>query len=110
MNLIRFRSSNKGKTQREMWAEIEEASKHPRKFGPLEALKLDGQGFPLPFWKSHPQIGRGSIGWRMGDGEDYAIAWHRWYAELGRDVRRQYQKQYPEVGDWAGFYDSIEEK
>ncbi|MEZ0244130.1 MAG: hypothetical protein ACAH11_12200 [Sphingomonas sp.] len=58
----------------------------------------------LPPWLKHPDIRRGSIGWRMGYGETYLIEFDRWYASLGSGGRQHYREQYPEPTDWDGFY------
>ena len=58
----------------------------------------------LPPWKKYPQIPLGSLGWRMGFGEEYWIAWQKWYAELSPPPRSQYQTAFPEPPGWSGFY------
>jgi len=58
----------------------------------------------LPPWLKHPEIPFGSIGWRMGYGEDY---WHRfdtYYASLGSGGRKQFRDRHPEPAEWEGFY------
>ncbi|WP_422055387.1 hypothetical protein [Sphingomonas sp.] len=37
---------------------------------------------PLPPWQMYPDIPFGSIGWRMGPGEDALCAFYQWFAEL----------------------------
>lgn len=57
-----------------------------------------------PPWQKYPTIPIGSLGWRMGHGEEYWYAWQDWYAGLATDQRHRYQKQYPEPSGWEGFY------
>ena len=62
-----------------------------------------------PPWKQHPDIPWGSIGWRMGPGEDYWSAWVSWYKSLSLIDRSNYQQQWPESGRWIGFYEFIQD-
>jgi hypothetical protein len=57
-----------------------------------------------PPWAAHPELPFGSIGWRMGYGEDYWMQFHRWYGALRPDRRDQYERDHPEPEPWAGFY------
>src|SRR6266545_384348 len=58
----------------------------------------------LPPWLSYPDISRYSIGWRMGDGEEYMCNWAVWFDGLTADGKEEYQKHYPEPEEWHGFY------
>ena len=64
----------------------------------------------LPPWVQYPHIRRGSIGWRMGPGEDYRDAFWDWYLELSEERRKQYIADNPEPEEWAGYYDLIIER
>ena len=55
-------------------------------------------------WLMFPQLDRGSIGWRMGSGEDYLAKWHKFYKHLNKKEKRAYQSKYPEPLGWEGFY------
>jgi hypothetical protein len=58
-----------------------------------------------PPWKQFPQIQYGSIGWRMGPGEDYWDEFDRWYKRKNPDHRKRYREENPEPDGWEGFYD-----
>ena len=61
-----------------------------------------------PVWIAFPTIPWGSIGWRMGHGEDYWLAWVTWFKELSAASREQYKQAWPEPEGWVGFYAMIE--
>jgi hypothetical protein len=62
-------------------------------------------------WEAFPHIQRGSIGWRMGEGEEYWEKWMAWYRKLAAQSRRDYQDLHPEPSgtSWIGFYSYIDE-
>jgi hypothetical protein len=68
----------------------------------------------LPPWLKYPHIGLGSIGWRMGYGEDYWVEFDEWYKSLTSEIRAQYRAKFPEPSEveqglpWTGFYDRKE--
>jgi ribA/ribD-fused uncharacterized protein len=57
-----------------------------------------------PPWMRHPDIPRGSLGWRMGYGEGYQYAWSDWYGALSKAERAEYQRLFPEPVTWPGYY------
>lgn len=57
-----------------------------------------------PPWQMHPDIAPGSIGWRMGRGEDYLQSFHEWFASLTPEEQTKFKEQHPEPRDWRGFY------
>jgi hypothetical protein len=57
-----------------------------------------------PPWAKFPQIPLGSIGWRMGYGEEYWCLWRDWYMAQSRDTRRLVRARFPEPQGWEGFY------
>lgn len=61
-----------------------------------------------PVWAAFPDIPWGSIGWRMGSGEDYCGEWRGWYCKLDELDKRAYKNQWPEPEPWKGFYDFID--
>ena len=61
----------------------------------------------LPPWDQYPDIPPLSIGWRMGSGEDYRIAFHDWLRGLESKARDQFIKENPEPEGWAGFFDQL---
>lgn len=60
-----------------------------------------------PVWAAFPLIPWGSIGWRMGPGEVYWHAWVGWFRALAPGAQASYQGEWPEPGDWTGFYAMI---
>ena len=57
-----------------------------------------------PPWIAFPDMPRGSLGWRMGDGEEFWSQFDHWYCRLQPTHRDRYAVQYPEPEGWAGFY------
>jgi hypothetical protein len=60
-----------------------------------------------PPWVVFPYIPRGSIGWRMGRGEDYYNEFYKWFSVLGSTERDRYVLGQPEPAEWKGFYAMI---
>lgn len=58
----------------------------------------------LPPWLAYPEIERGSIGWRMGYGEDYLMKWGSWYNALQPEEATEYQQLFPEPITWKGYW------
>jgi hypothetical protein len=58
----------------------------------------------IPPWQKYPEIPLGSIGWRMGRGEDYWIEFNDWFKRKTLDAKRRYAAENPEPDGWAGFY------
>lgn len=58
----------------------------------------------VPPWQKHPEIPLGSIGWRMGYGEDYWAAFDEWFKRKTPDHRLRYARENPEPDGWDGFY------
>ena len=57
-------------------------------------------------WQKYPDIQRGSIGWRMGYGEEYLREFDNWFARKKLEHKRLYVEQNPEPQGWEGFYSS----
>lgn len=57
-----------------------------------------------PPWLVHADIPWGSLGWRMGQGEQYWQQWSPWYDALQPQQRADYHHTYPEPEEWTGFY------
>jgi hypothetical protein len=69
---------------------------------------LDADGLMVPPWIKYPNIGEGSIGWRMGIGEHYKDTLYPvWWSRQPRPVRLRVRKQYPEPNWWSGYYKSL---
>ena len=60
-----------------------------------------------PPWITHPDIPEGSIGWRMGRGEDALTNFYRWFSDLAVSAREAYADSHPVPDGWTGFYDRI---
>ena len=57
-------------------------------------------------WQALPDIPAGSIGWRMGRGEDYIMAFWKWFNALTPPHQATYKDEHPEPEGWRGFYSS----
>jgi hypothetical protein len=60
-----------------------------------------------PPWVALPQIPHGSIGWRMGQGEEFYDCFYKWFSGLSHADRLRFAENWPEPPEWAGFYDTI---
>lgn len=58
----------------------------------------------IPPWTAHSDIHAGSIGWRMGRGEDYLDQFNQWFARKHVEAKRRYATDNPEPVGWEGFY------
>lgn len=58
----------------------------------------------VPPWQKHPEIPLGSIGWRMGYGEDYWISFDDWFERKSSAHKQTYAAQHPEPTGWEGFW------
>lgn len=61
----------------------------------------------LPPWLKFPKIPAGSIGWRMGDGEDYWLEWLDWFLGQDEGTRTTFTSRFAEPLGWEGFYISM---
>lgn len=68
---------------------------------------FETEDFPDPPWKAFPRFERGSMGWRMGTGEDYMLGFRKWYSELDEEKKSYYSFMHPEPNDWMGFYSGL---
>ncbi|GMQ64653.1 NADAR family protein [Vallitalea maricola] len=59
-----------------------------------------------PLWLKYPHIRRGSIGWRMGYGEAYAMEYYLWQKGLDKEFWEEYKLLFPEPINWLGWYDN----
>ena len=57
-----------------------------------------------PPWVRYPHIPFRSIGWRMGGGEDYWMAFLTWIRGLSDERFETYRSAHPEPAGWDGFY------
>lgn len=56
-----------------------------------------------PLWLMCPDIPNGSIGWRMGFGEDYQYEFYNWFNTLNKEEQEEYNKLFPEPKMWRAF-------
>jgi len=64
----------------------------------------------LPPWKKYSDIPLGSLGWRMGAGEDYWYKFVAWYGTQDSKTRKEYKEIYPKPDDWDNFWPYDPEK
>ncbi len=68
-------------------------------------MYIQGKKIMPPPWLAYPHIERGSIGWRMGYGEDYMFRFHDWLNKLSQEEREEYRKLFPEPVTWNGWWE-----
>ncbi|WP_416832050.1 MAG: class I SAM-dependent methyltransferase [Erythrobacter sp.] len=74
----------------------------------------DEEGLLPPPWVYAPDIPRGSIGWRMGHGEDYWHVFFDWLRSLPPEDQERVKAKYPEPAPetvrkglpWQGIYEA----
>lgn len=74
-----------------------------------EIPEFDADGLMVPPWIKFPNIPLGSIGWRMGVGEDYWFRFRSWWFRQIRAKRVAVKTKYPEPREWLGFYDRLKD-
>jgi hypothetical protein len=65
--------------------------------------EIDADGLMVPPWIKYPNIPLGSIGWRMGMGEDYVDRFTAWYNKQHRNTHKLLWEKYPEPDMWKAF-------
>jgi hypothetical protein len=60
-----------------------------------------------PPWVKHPDIPAGSIGWRMGDGEQYYDQFYRWFSALSASEQDAFAGANQPPSGWADLYTTI---
>jgi len=73
---------------------------NPNAVGPV----FDEKGQMVPPWIRFPYIARFSMGWRMGDGEQYMGEFVEWWDAQSEDAKTAYKARYRPPLDWLGFY------
>ena len=84
-------------------------AEHKEVFAQLPAVGSP-RHYPKPMdppWTVYPDIEIYSIGWRMGSGEDYMIAYQPWLRELPQAEKAAYIAKHPEPEAWTGFYENV---
>lgn len=69
--------------------------------------EIDPAGLRVPPWIKYPNIPLGSIGWRMGAGEDYWFSFRDWWLLQPGAVRLKVKTAHPEPESWSGFYSRL---
>ena len=54
-----------------------------------------------PPWLMYPEIPLGSIGWRMGYGENYLDHFNQWFSNLNKNEQDQYDLLFPKPKHWC---------
>jgi hypothetical protein len=62
-----------------------------------------------PPWQKYPDIPAGSIGWRMGGGEEYYDQFYRWFSGLTPDEQEAYASANEPPAGWRKLYQTIKE-
>jgi len=60
-----------------------------------------------PPWRRYPDIPAGSIGWRMGPGEDYYFEFYRWFSGLSNAEKAAYSEANQPPSGWQDLYKII---
>jgi hypothetical protein len=68
---------------------------------------FDGAGLMVPPFVKCARIPRASIGWRMGEGEEYWDEFRAWWGRQPAGVRAEVRDAYPEPLGWVRFYDEL---
>ena len=74
----------------------------------LTEMKANAPDYKQPPWKAFPSYSKGSMGWKMGPGEDYWIAFHEWIYSLDGTQLNEFVLAHPEPKDWKGFYNKFD--
>jgi hypothetical protein len=57
-----------------------------------------------PPWIFDPELPRGSIGWRMGGGQDDLAKWQKMFIALSPLLKKEYMEKYPAPAEWESMY------
>jgi len=69
------------------------------------AEKIIAMASKMPPWAAFPSYARGCMGFRMGDGETFWLAWMDRWQEMTDEQRSAYIKKWPTPEGWGDFYD-----
>lgn len=70
-------------------------------------VRIDFPKPMMPPWLAFPHIPRASIGWRMGDGEEYLCFFSQWFQEMSDGDKSAFAELYPEPDQWHRFYSML---
>lgn len=68
---------------------------------------FDADGDPHPPWLMYPNIPITSMGWRMGDGEEYNSDFGAWVKSQARQQLAAYLAKYPVPHDWQPVWPQL---
>ncbi|MDJ0612666.1 MAG: NADAR family protein [Rhizobiaceae bacterium] len=74
--------------------------------GPFDELAYA----PVPPWEKYPEIPRGSIGWRMGYGEDYFLMWWVWLKGITKEGKSKYWENIEIPEDWQSWFEHVKDR
>lgn len=60
----------------------------------------DDNKLMAPLWLMYPNIQNGSIGWRMGYGEGYAMDFYSWFDNLEEEEKKKYREMFQKPKRW----------
>lgn len=78
-----------------------------------EVENMEPQIYPEPMappWMIAPGHSMTSLNWRMGAGEDYRLAFAKWFRGLPSAKKQEYINLHKEPEGWEGYYSVIELK
>ena len=58
-------------------------------------------------WQYFPEVKDDYMGWRMGAGEDYLIAFIHWFSTISATEQGDYIAANPEPSGWEDFYQGL---
>jgi hypothetical protein len=67
-------------------------------------MTVNCESFPKSPWIKFPDIEPNSIGWRMGEAEEYLLSYCDWWKEQSYSVQSAIQSIYPAPLGWDDFY------
>ncbi|MEP6344083.1 MAG: hypothetical protein ABJ275_12290 [Maricaulaceae bacterium] len=82
------------------WKEFSELNSLPEAY-------VYGPPFEPP-WVAFPDCSQGSMGFRMGAGEDYIMQFKKWYKAADNATIFRYKNKNPEPDDYQWFYQELD--
>ncbi len=70
---------------------------------PISKCPQYGPPFEPP-WLAFPDYEMGSMGFRMGSGEDYNVQFSNWYNSASEEDIKKFKRKYPEVEKYTGYF------
>ena len=69
--------------------------------------EFDSEKLMVPPWFKFPNLPRGSMGWRMGIGEEYKDKFSNWLMAQTGAIKLRIREKYSEPPEWEGFYNKM---